>query len=400
MGTDPPPSSGGETQEDFYQEGEIAAAFTGDPTFGAFAVHENGERIVAITETSGGSVQRVTGALWLGSDDEALVVFLGPDGLPEKAFLGDVILLFGNYSNDSVDLSIILPDGSVELAEGVPVDPAMLDDLRSADPIFSSKLASVRRVAGGMTLADTLRGAALAASIAGCLGGAVLAPATAGLSAILASGACASVLINSVNYLMPGDHPLLAMTGGMLGVTGCVLGNPFSCVSTILNIAANELDAAAELEAESAQAVMEGEALLSRSTPPGEVSRAPWDYDYSNTNDFVEAVRQALITENLDWFTDLLYSPIYLHGITGPGGAIGIVEQSPQAVLDLLGGVMDEFDLSTVSVTVAMSDVSSFSVPPRLADHTIFVPVHYGLRLGFDFIGGRYAITDVWLEVQ
>ena len=71
LGTDPPPSSGGDTQ-DFYHEGEIAAAFTGDPFFGAFAVHENGERIVAITETVNGGIQRVTGAVWLGSEDQAM----------------------------------------------------------------------------------------------------------------------------------------------------------------------------------------------------------------------------------------------------------------------------------------------------------------------------------------
>ena len=124
------------------------------------------------------------------------------------------------------------------------------------------------------------------------------------------------------------------------------------------------------------------------------------DFDYNHFDQFVEAVLQAVRTEDLSLFAELLYDPVYIQGITGEGGSIGIVERSPQEAIDLMAWVANQEDLSTLTPVVREGDVSSFHRQPVYADHTIILPVFYGLRLGFDHMGDRYYITDIWLEAQ
>src|SRR3990170_7045032 len=74
----------------------IAAMFTGDPSYGALAIHENGEKIVAMTESdTQGHIIKITGGIWISPKGENIIIYLGDNGLPRRInFNNEAIVLF------------------------------------------------------------------------------------------------------------------------------------------------------------------------------------------------------------------------------------------------------------------------------------------------------------------
>jgi hypothetical protein len=222
------------TADTFTSTYGIAASFTDDSNYGAIAVHQNGERLVAMTDTdASGILRKVTGAVWLSPHDDAFVVYNGVDGLPERAVFGDYIILFLNYSANSVDVALISPDGLIEVTNDVQVDPEHLSQLqarRSSVGVLASP-SNIPYQGDGLTLVSTLRLAALAVSVASCVTAVIL---SAGIAL-----PCAAAVVSAAILLLPEDNVALSATSKSLGTIGCGVLDTGSCISLALDVTAD-----------------------------------------------------------------------------------------------------------------------------------------------------------------
>jgi len=214
------------------------AASSSDGKFGALAVSPNGERFGAATELNAAAqIVRVTGATFILPDGTSAVVFAGDDGLPARAVFGDVVALFSNYTSNTVDITAVTADGTVNLAERVAIDASKLAELRS---LPSQLAASAARAGWNPALTDA-RGLSLALkigglifSVASCGFGLAAFPATLGASAIIAAGACVGIIPNVVTLLVPQvDSAALEASGVLMSAIGCGGGDLFACAGAI-----------------------------------------------------------------------------------------------------------------------------------------------------------------------
>jgi hypothetical protein len=211
---------------------------TRDPRFGAIAIHESGEKLVAITQADEqGNISDVLGASWTSPTGDSLFVFLGQDGLPARAVIEGIIALFSNYTDSTVDVAIILPDGTTQIKRALPVDAEDLLQLRQSR--FSSEagsphLATIR--SSYLELAAMLRIAGFTISIASCV--LALYPPTLPFAIL----SCGSALINIVNSFPP--DPRFEAVSRMLTVTSCYLGSALSCVNALISETADGLERA------------------------------------------------------------------------------------------------------------------------------------------------------------
>ncbi len=236
------------TAESFVSRYGIYLVPSDDPSIGALAVHESGEILGAITEED-----RVTGSVWIAPEGGSIVVEAGRDGLPERAVVGDWVLLFSNYTTDSVDIAAIAPDGTISTFRDVPVDPSSISSLRAGStPGGQGRMLAISPSGANQTLtaADQLRIASTLMSIASCAITAIPAAALgpAGILWVAAQPACWSALLGTASVLLPGDNPGLEMTVIALDTVGCMIdiGMGLSCGAAIAGAAAHELDSASE----------------------------------------------------------------------------------------------------------------------------------------------------------
>lgn len=224
----------------------IAASFTDDNGLGAVAVNQNGERLTATTQTgSAGQITKVTGATFILPNGSSAVVFTGNDGLPARAVFGDVVALLANYTNNTVDVAIIAPNGAITVTRRVSVDGNALSDLKTLPPTLStsslgSTLSLTPKATGSsfnLVLAIKIGAALLKVATCGAAAGA--AAASGGVLIPAAVGACASATISVLTVINPSlDSPALAATRAFLDAVTCVFVSIRGCVSLVLADAA------------------------------------------------------------------------------------------------------------------------------------------------------------------
>ncbi|MEO2005003.1 MAG: hypothetical protein ABGY41_13000, partial [Candidatus Poribacteria bacterium] len=135
----------------------MAAAWTGNPNIPVIAAHEGGETLAALSDDG----RTVTGGVYTTKDGDSLVVWGGPDGLPRRAQGNGAIFLFENYTDSTVDVAIIGPDGSTEVLRGVAVDiPATVGQ--------APRLIGMSPRAADLTLSRAIRGTSVFISIGAC----------------------------------------------------------------------------------------------------------------------------------------------------------------------------------------------------------------------------------------
>ena len=112
-----------------YNIGVGAISLSAGP-FGALMVSKSGEVLLPIVErdTSGNPV-KITGALYInGEFGTSVLVYVDDNGKPTKAFIGDFIFLFSNWSKDgkTVDIAMIYtPTNYIEIFRGVNVNTSL-----------------------------------------------------------------------------------------------------------------------------------------------------------------------------------------------------------------------------------------------------------------------------------
>lgn len=216
----------------FVEQNKFGAGFTGNDKFGILAVHENGEQLVAMTESSNGRVKKVTGAVLSIRDKGSFIVYNGQDGLPEKAIYQDYIYLYSNYTDTTVDIAQVAPDGSIQIQRGVTLDAQKLSELKAFYRQSKMKMARPSALFENMTLRDGLKAASLSIAVASCVAAIIL---TGPLGFV-----CAGAIL-SVWAAWDPDNELITTLDSAVSKFGCI--SPFitggslgmdNCVQTVL----------------------------------------------------------------------------------------------------------------------------------------------------------------------
>jgi hypothetical protein len=198
-------SSQQQKAEEYMDKYGFVPIATGDSEFAVVAIASNGEKMAVMTEAdNSGSITAVKGAVWISPNDEVIVMYMSEDGLPERLIVQEHVLLFSNYTETTVDIAVISPDGTININRRLPI---ALNKIRGHSFLLphrvASKIALIRSQNKSLSLVDALDmagivlGAGLcAASVMGTIGtGGALIP-------VLIKG-CGSFLLGILISLAP-----------------------------------------------------------------------------------------------------------------------------------------------------------------------------------------------------
>jgi len=239
----------------------VGAMMLSSGPFGAIMVGKGGEVLLPIVERdASGNPVKVTGALYVnGEIGNNLLVYFDNDGRPAKAFMGDFIILYSNWSadNKTVDIAIIYtPTDYIEIMRGVKVNTnstvksssAFLQNFSQLTTNLSndtsSQLATYFPVCNTPTknLAEMLKIVGLGVSLGSCLGPALFSAGT--LTPLIIP--CTGFVVSTATFLM-GNEAWLSLQGLEAGFSAndgfeCLGGNIWSCVSYISYVGSELLD--------------------------------------------------------------------------------------------------------------------------------------------------------------
>lgn len=113
---------------------DLFAGFTQNPDIPFILFHQSGESLAAL---EGVNPSTLRGVIWTSSDGaSSIVVYADSDGMPESAVVGDDVLFYSNFTKETVDLTIVHPDGSQETVQATR-NTDVLDKLEAlAIPYF------------------------------------------------------------------------------------------------------------------------------------------------------------------------------------------------------------------------------------------------------------------------
>jgi hypothetical protein len=115
-----------------------------DPNFALVALFQNHETIIAMTKTNeADQVVDVTGAIFVAPDGRSIVVYF-ENGLPVRAIAEGHSIEFYNFTESTVDIAIVAPDGTVTNQTNIPFDRQKIHTVSpsAAYPTHGGHLAS------------------------------------------------------------------------------------------------------------------------------------------------------------------------------------------------------------------------------------------------------------------
>jgi len=211
----------------------VAATRTDNPNLPAVAIHEHGDQLAVATGLSGaGAAGTTLEATFRRLSGESATVVLGTNGFPESARFADVVVLFDNYTESTVDLAVVPSTGETIISRAVAVDPALLSSLRSLSARLSAPGAArlFRPTATADDWLAVLKFASVGLKVASCA-------ASVGAGAVpLAAYACSHAIVDVLYLMTDTEKPLLLESVGAIGDTAlCVVGDAASCVEAAIS---------------------------------------------------------------------------------------------------------------------------------------------------------------------
>lgn len=173
----------------------IYGRLTGNEQYPAVFLHESGERLVIIGEPG---KDKIRGIVYSSPNTPTMVIYVNEQGLPETGYVGEYILLYTNYTNSTVDVTVISPDGTVNEYPKLEFNKELLGYLGTSAIVsnisFKTSLTSIDK-----TLLWYLKLGSIVLSVFGCVA-AVILSAPLGL-------VCFGALLKIVPELLKAENP-------------------------------------------------------------------------------------------------------------------------------------------------------------------------------------------------
>jgi len=160
------------------------------------------------------------------NEDPPILVEMNERGLPDYLYIDDVIIVFGNYRIGLVDVSIIYPDGTIDIEKDIDIDDHYFNHLEEL--LGDSNIAKI-----DLNRATISRWVGHGLGIATCVGSIAAAGKTFGALSPLIKIGCGSTAINVLMEFTPRDNEAIStatmVAGTAVGVTGCINANVSNC---------------------------------------------------------------------------------------------------------------------------------------------------------------------------
>lgn len=113
---------------------EIYAGFTDNQAMPFIMVHQSGENLAVTGDINSSNI---TGIVWHSVDGNSIVIYSDNDGRPAVAVIGEDTILYSNYTDDTVDLTVIQADGTRSMFQA-ELDTNLLNKITAYAPASNS----------------------------------------------------------------------------------------------------------------------------------------------------------------------------------------------------------------------------------------------------------------------
>lgn len=124
---------------------EIYAGFTDSQIMPFIMVHQSGENLAVMGDINSSDI---TGIVWNSTDGTSIVIYSDGYGRPAVAVVGEDTILYSNYTDDTVDLTVIQADGTSSMFQA-ELNTSLLNKITSYAPtsnsLVSYSIPNVRR---------------------------------------------------------------------------------------------------------------------------------------------------------------------------------------------------------------------------------------------------------------
>ena len=199
---------------------------TNSSLFPIVASHEEGETIALRFNEENSELNGIH-----FNKDEELNYFIETtsEGLPIRGLFNDHLIFFENYTQSTVDLGILTPNGESEIFRNINISDLSTQSL-------ASKVQDDKTV-------DALKAAGLGVSIFNCALSSALATGTGGIAIPLAVISCSSTLASIIatldtddNIIDTGSNALSLYSGSLGCAVSATQLNPVDCIGFFLDV--------------------------------------------------------------------------------------------------------------------------------------------------------------------
>jgi hypothetical protein len=211
-----------------------AWAETQDEEFPVVGIHQEGS-MVGIHIAENGSIDRAI--FKANADSPGFQVWIGDDGLPYRGYVNGYIILFENFTETTVDLGIITPNGETEIIRKLVVDFPVSPTAWSYQNLTQSpQFSNVSSLPGNVQWSDVLHWTGHALSIGGCAASLAAAGWSLGALSPLAALGCSSAMLGLIREVVPANNPYIQASenafGRAISIAGCT--DLAGCTSFVL----------------------------------------------------------------------------------------------------------------------------------------------------------------------
>jgi hypothetical protein len=204
-----------------------------DSEFDVAAAAPRDDQVLAASLGDGGDLDRV---VYIDEDQNAATVFVGDDGLPERAVIDDNVLVFSNYTEDTFDIAAITPDGETYIERELELPDVATELLEDLEGTGSAALS-----AKSVSWATVTRGASLVMDTALCGGAIAAAKPTFGATVPMAISSCGSAAL-TIAAAVSDSEPVKGVAAGW-NLSWCQgAGDPLACVNVVLDLSAEAIE--------------------------------------------------------------------------------------------------------------------------------------------------------------
>jgi hypothetical protein len=219
---------------------ELYAGLTGDSEIPFLLVHQaSGENLGLIQENHSSSP---TGVVWTSSNAESVVIYTDEYGVPTGGVVGDYILKYSNYTNRTVDVTVIYPNGTRDVFR-TEYDTELINKLSTIfTPSYSEVAFSIANPSRTQQqdLWGYIKEGLFAISMFGCINAAKTPSPTIQSYLIKVGAICAGALVQEVineRRLENLDVGPLEIANLGIDVAGCFGKDKLSCLNAVVDAA-------------------------------------------------------------------------------------------------------------------------------------------------------------------
>jgi inhibitor of cysteine peptidase len=206
--------------------------------------------------------------LMKANSKDNIVIYYGDNNLPVKAIIGEYIILYSNWTTNTVDLAIISPDKTYTIKRNLQVDSSIISSIQNAQKSANFK-SSIHSASYKTTSADLLSELNISSDIISVgLCGVAIASSIADAGALV-PWACTSLVLKGIaalteSNLAPAKIAWDSTTGIIDAIGGCT--DELSCAAHLFGLGVDAINLAQTTASNNSSVINQAQNALSNTS--------------------------------------------------------------------------------------------------------------------------------------